>query len=471
MGAAKLSAQSSNALAGLPARSPMRSGIALLALALLVSGCTAPLAGPRDDAPSSSGGAAPALPGGAAYHLGPTGEGAGEDEAFPAAAGWTPPLRLGRGIEPSLIFQSASTWFAAAPLGLLTAGEQQRLWRTTDAGATWAQLPPGIAAQRSTAFGGGDADLAVDAAGKLYLSGLWLGSASVASSDDNGQTWQPGNPAGLPPGEDRQWLVATAADTVYLSGAQPGVGYWVAKSTDGGLTFVPKLASPHLTRGLIGTEPSGNLASDRNDADFVVGTATGHGGTIGQGPTVFLTRDAGATWEEQLITTDASARGAIFPSVSVDAAGNVFAVYARTEGGGARSLWLAVGWDHATTWSAPIRLTEAGTTNIFPWVEAGKEGEAVVAFYTAFAAQDPTSSNLDWFLRAARVQVAPDGTATMTVGLADPTMVYHGGVALGTSTSKPLGDFLTVRLQPDGKAVIAYNRFSGGTDTFVVREV
>lgn len=459
----------------------MRALALLSLMSLALAGCVSPV--PLGAAPEAGGADAPApskplAPGASLQGALQVPEDGAEQPLLQAAPGWTQPVKVGKGIEPSLLLVDSETWIAASLTGLLNYQENNRVWRTTDGGATWQYLPPSLAGKlRGTALGGGDVDLALDAAGNLYLTGLWLGSASVAKSKDLGSTWEPGNPLAMVPLVDRQWMVATQEDTVYLTAAQIGSGYWVTKSTDGGLTWTPFPASVHPTRGFLGTKPSGNLAADPNDPGFVVGAMDSSGGLLGQGPAIFFTRDAGATWDQQLAAEDDRVAGSIFHTVSIDAAGNVFLVYGHMEGSdpfdGPRSFYLVVGWQQAQRWSAPIPIALAkGSTHIFPWVAAGAPGEAVVGFYTAYEEKDPSEVDGDWFLRLARVKAQEGQPAQVSVALADASKVYTGDVAVGgTSTDKPLGDFLTARLLPDGKAVLAYNRVEDDVSyVYVVRE-
>ena len=71
------------------------------------------------------------------------------------------------------------------------------------------QVGPGRGAaerQGDACPGGGDTELAVDPAGRLYFNDLSLANFSVARSDDQGRTFPPATPTGVPDaGVDRQW--------------------------------------------------------------------------------------------------------------------------------------------------------------------------------------------------------------------------------------------------------------------------
>src|SRR6266566_9308831 len=62
----------------------------------------------------------------------------------------------------------------------LLPGSPSFLFRSDDGGATWTPTPAGA---RANLPGGGDSDLSIDpATGTLYMTDLWLGSATVSRS-------------------------------------------------------------------------------------------------------------------------------------------------------------------------------------------------------------------------------------------------------------------------------------------------
>src|SRR5213594_1663403 len=86
--------------------------------------------------------------------------------------------------EPGIDVASDGTIYVNAPAGLLSnlPGSPSFVFRSDDGGATWAPTPPG---GRANLPGGGDSDLSIDpATGTVYMTDLWLGSATVSRSTD-----------------------------------------------------------------------------------------------------------------------------------------------------------------------------------------------------------------------------------------------------------------------------------------------
>src|SRR3954471_6097798 len=96
---------------------------------------------------------------------------------------------------------------AAAPDGTLYISALQHIYRSTDSGATWQQLPgPLFAGQVNL---NSDSSLAMDPGGRLYMTFDWpyAGSTAVCTSDDHGDNWTC-NPVVVPGGTDRMWITA-----------------------------------------------------------------------------------------------------------------------------------------------------------------------------------------------------------------------------------------------------------------------
>src|SRR6266487_2512960 len=91
--------------------------------------------------------------------------------------------------EPGIDVAKDGTIYVNAPSGLLSSlpGSASFVYRSDNGGTSWSKLPAG---QRGNLPGGGDSDLSLDpATGKIYMTDLWLGSATVSTSTDKGQTW------------------------------------------------------------------------------------------------------------------------------------------------------------------------------------------------------------------------------------------------------------------------------------------
>jgi len=90
--------------------------------------------------------------------------------------------------EPGIDVAPDGTLYINAPVSLLSSlpGSPSDVFRSTDSGTTWSKLPASLKAEFP---GGGDSDIAIGADGSLAETDLWLGSSTVASSTDKGQTW------------------------------------------------------------------------------------------------------------------------------------------------------------------------------------------------------------------------------------------------------------------------------------------
>src|SRR3954468_22330397 len=104
--------------------------------------------------------------------------------------------------------------------GLLSGAD---IWTSTDNGRTWKWVADPFAAASNTAgLAGEDTDLAVapekNSKGfyTVYAASLWIGSSSLAWSDDGGKNWNV-TPLGGVPTQDRPWLAADGPCTVYVT--------------------------------------------------------------------------------------------------------------------------------------------------------------------------------------------------------------------------------------------------------------
>src|SRR5438128_3005310 len=163
--------------------------------------------------------------------------------------------------EPGIDVASDGTIYVNAPTGLNAGGSPSLVFRSDDGGATWELTPPGA---RAGLPGGGDSDISVDpATGTLYMTDLWLGSATVSRSTDRGESWV-ANPLQGVVVQDRQWVATAGGGNVYHATHQIPAGLVVSKSeapTDG-LVYPTSTvaATPADQTGCVC--PSGNLIAE-----------------------------------------------------------------------------------------------------------------------------------------------------------------------------------------------------------------
>jgi len=104
------------------------------------------------------------------------------------------------------------------------------IWRSLDGGRTFKWVPNAapLGGKVTTCAGGGDTELAVDPAGRLYFNDLTLANFSVARSDDLGRTFTCNNTGVPDTAVDRQWYALdgdpTAGGSLYLTNDEVGNG-------------------------------------------------------------------------------------------------------------------------------------------------------------------------------------------------------------------------------------------------------
>src|SRR5437763_16057424 len=116
--------------------------------------------------------------------------------------------------EPGIDVAPDGTIYVNAPAGLLSnvPGSPSFVFRSDDGGATWTPTPAG---SRSNLPGGGDSDLSIDpATGTLYMTDLWLGSATVSRSTYRAAC-RLANPLQGVVVQYRQWLPSAGRGHVY----------------------------------------------------------------------------------------------------------------------------------------------------------------------------------------------------------------------------------------------------------------
>ena len=322
------------------------------------------------------------------------------------------------------------------------------VYRSDDGGANWVTTPIGL---RQAAIGGGDVDLAVAPDnGTISTTDLWLGSASVASSSDKGNTWLASPFNGLFV-EDRQWVAAVGGGRVYHVVHQIPAGDVVSTSVNSGLLYpIHSLAATPLDQtgcicapGNIVAE-NGGLLGDR--IAFVFPTTT-------SGVGLSRSTNGGLTWTVTYPGISVNAGGLTgFPSIGDDGAGHLAIVWQPAGNGG---FYLVTSNDFGNTWSAP-QLVEGTGTSVYPWV-AVRGGKIAVSYYhTTNAANvaDDVGASATWTIS---YKDSSDGFASR----ADIETVKSGPICTqGTNCSadREFGDFQEVAIDGAGKSVVTYNR-------------
>lgn len=358
----------------------------------------------------------------------------------PVFASW---VRVGGGAtEPGIHIGPTGTIFVDGPEGF---PGHSALWRSTDGGLTfdevvfstpWRRLP-----------GGGDSDVAIRGE-RIYFLDLWVGSNSVSMSEDNGSTWVAGTPITSLPLSDRQWIALgrrddAGNDTVYVLYAliQEPRQVMLARSRTSGLTWETHVPVPGVgaARGFTGT-----IVSDEED---FVGFIWEDGGII----SAAYSADEGETWAYSVIASG------VFRSNIPGSALDGKDMYAAWIDESDYSVKVGHSTDRGRTWADISTVSEAGTSNMFPWV-AARDGKVAVAWYSAadvLADPNEVPAGTVWETRyAERLSGEHFFSDPVVVGPGKTGIICTQG--LGCSSGRELGDFLSVTIDDAGMSVVAF---------------
>src|SRR6266481_2461748 len=169
--------------------------------------------------------------------------------------------------------------------------------------------------------------------------------------------------------------------------------------------------------------------------------------------------------------------GGNFPTMAIDKAGNLYAVWEQApinNSGqviGDTVLKYSFSTDQGNTWAAPIQIDTSGSpvgtlhNNVFAWAVAGDDGRVDIAWNgTPGVAPNPSngpdSCACDWSLWMVQTLNGHAATPTFTAPiLASEHFIHRGSMYTligGQNGDRTLGDFLQMRMGPNGEAEIGY---------------
>lgn len=392
------------------------------------------------------------------------------------------------------------------------------IWTSTDGGRTyhWVAAPFNDD-PATTGLAGEDTDLAVapvrNAKGffTVYAASLWLGSSSLAWSDDNGKTWQV-NPLGGVPAQDRPWLTADGPCTVQVVYHQlptftPFVNTYdvcsngdVPTTSGAALDPVNETAltssdfpglSNSFNKPTVDTSPHSkfrhslyipmSLCQVSAFPDLVGNIAASSGCPKGTQYLVAVSRDGGSSFSYHRVALDPTGATLVWAAtVATDARGTVYFAWSDQ-----RNSYLNVSHDGGVTWSRRLQLNPRGTAAVYPTVAAGGAGRVDVAWYGTNRAGNANDTkamgkpnarhSASWTVQLAR---STDGgrhftlrTVTRTIHRGE--LCTNGGGCSDTDSRNLLDDFglaINPRTgldsiaytsdQPEGHAETAYTGFA-----------
>lgn len=327
-------------------------------------------------------------------------------------------------------------------------------------------------------LGGGDEDLAVSPNGVVYASSLWLGSATQSTSFTGGSTWISNPVSSDLPIVDRQWIASHGTNELYLTTKQLGadldgtVTLFVAKSFDNGATF-PQVAP--VTTPEAGVQPGdqGNITVDQNNGDVYTVFIDAHGNIV------WLARstDGGQTWilKQVFAAPTGTDLANIFPIVAVDSASNVYVVFDN-----GTNVFLTASTDQGASWTSPVRVNNgAGSkTAMGPWITAGAPGRVNIVFWgTSDSNANDAAAQWQVFNAQSQNATAPIPTITQTAatGIMHVGPICNQGLNCAAGT-RNLAEYFAPDVGLNGEAIIVYpddkntTSSTGSARTFFVKQ-
>jgi hypothetical protein len=455
----------------------------------------------------------------------------------PGTANYTPneslclPAGAGQAVEPSMTVDSQGTIYVESIRGVPGGLDLWRWYKTADGGPNADRTLPfkyegqpdcgmfvtPFCTASGLAPGGGDGDVAVNNPdpSNLNIPNLAVVSLSAAEitgshSTNRADTFSTPNPAtaGVP-FDDRMWLDGLKdASHVYMEYHDFGTTsqIFVQRSSDGGENYSGALGAvvDAATEPSVGP-PTGNIAgqikvdnsscsshgnlyqifvgpdnpvdNSNNSSAFMnaayVGVATGVSLT---NPTLSFTDykifscGAGSTCPSK------AGLGNLFPGLAVDNFGYVYATWSDNT-----DVYYSFSNNHGTRWSPAIKVTQntsqAGKSNVFPWIAADANGHVAIAWYGADQAGNSnivSATNTHWNVFAAESvnghAISPIFALSQATDHSNHTGQISTGGFLGSS-DRSLADFFQIGIDPNHLINIAYaDNHAGPSVTYFTRQ-
>jgi hypothetical protein len=349
---------------------------------------------------------------------------------------------------------------------------------------------------------GSDTDIAVapqkntNSFYNVYVASLHstLANIGVSTSTNGGAAWFDTAVSATLPVDDREWVAADGQNRVCLSYHAYGATNVIfvdcgdTNPATGAILFNTHSSAfdaQHAGIFAAYNNKIGNLAIDpHNHLIYQVFSSVLDNSEIlpcGLGcnfHTVWIavSIDGGNKFNDYVVYNDATKQsdyGHSFVNVSVDKAGNLYAVYSDDY-----NLYYSYSRTFGQTWTGPIKINQApSNTAIFPWSAAGNAGQLDVVWYgTSYTngAQVPTNFphcngvpsgaclNVPWYVYFSQNLNALTPGSTFTQVAASSRIVHYGDVCeqgagcTGSQNRDLLDDFGIAASPTTGKAAIIY---------------
>src|SRR5256885_10970528 len=455
----------------------------------------------------------------------------------PGTATYTPneslclPSGAGQAVEPSMIVDSQGDVYIESIRGVPGGLDLWRWYKTADGGPNAdGTLPFKYESQPDCgmfvtpfcsagglAAGGGDGDVAVNYPDPLNLNIPNLAVVSLSAAEVTGSnstnradTFSTPNVAAAGvPFDDRMWIDGINDPShVYMEYHDFGTTsqIFVQRSADGGETYndAAGTAIDAATEPSVGP-PTGNIAgqikvdnsscsSHGNLYQIFVGpdnpldntnnsSAFLNAAYVGVATGVSLTNPTLSFTDYKIFSCGAGSTcpsgaglGNLFPGLAVDNFGYVYATWADNT-----DVYYSFSTNHGTRWSQAIKLTQntsqAGKSNVFPWIAADANGHVAVAWYGADQAGNSNTvpaTNTHWNVFVAESVNGHAISPTFTVSQATDHSNHTGQISTGGLTGasdRSLADFFQIGIDPSHLVNIAFaDNHAGPSVTYFTRE-
>jgi hypothetical protein len=364
------------------------------------------------------------------------------------------------------------------------------VYRSGDDGATWMRLNrDGDGRYEDNGDGpaaNGDAEVAVDAAGTVYVSNLG-GGIQVHKSTDNGATWMYlGNVVEEDEGSDRQWMAAGRAGHLIvawmgsgtdLDDQRQGRAVIVNSTVDGGATWTGAMAlgSNIGWLGQVAFAPDGSAYLPFTQVESAGVDAVLYTVSEVFSMQVARTFDGGLTWDvvDTGIRIATNTQGGhwsgvnMAPALDVTGDGTVIVAWSEdvnspgqvTATGAA--LYAIASTDQGATWSDRHPIGRPPTA-IMPWVTGGAGDRFAVTYFSSDVPLDPDYTGGVWSVMAEVVDGITSAAgptsyaAVIEEGVHQGAICSRGGACLLSGSDRALLDFFEADVLPDGRLVVAY---------------
>src|SRR5256886_4821185 len=440
----------------------------------------------------------------------------------PGTANYTPneslclPAGAGQAVEPSMTVDSQGTIYVESIRGVPGGLDLWRWNKTADGGPNAnGTLPfkyegqPDCGVFVSTfcttsglAPGGGDGDVAVNSPDPFNLNIPNLAVVSLAAAEvtgshstDRADTFSTPNPAtaGVP-FDDRMWIDALDdPNHVYMEYHDFGTTsqIFVQRSNDGGQTYTNALGTvvDAATEPSVGP-PTGNIAgqikvdrssctshgnlyqifvgpdnpidnSNNSSSFFNAAYVSVASGVSLTNPTLSFTDYKVFSCGAGSTCPSGAGLGNLFPALAVDKFGFLYAVWSDNT-----NIYYSFSVSQGTSWSPAIKVTQntsqAGKSNVFPWIAADANGHVAIAWYGADQTGNSNTVPLttNWNVYVAETVNGHATKPVFTLSRATDHVNHIGQISTGGllgSSDRSLADFFQIAIDPTTHLInIAY---------------